>query len=218
MASYNAPLQSYSGLASLLNSTKTASVVFLGIPLEHGIRRFQMAQPLSTPAIKSVDADVVGNISSRHPGGRPRKLNADRFLRICALVERGITNTQACKAEDVDYGGFRAHVRRKPWWAKRFQQADAIRDEYLRDFHLANVTKHSKECWAASAWILERPWPHLFALHYTQHRPADAAEGHPIGDAILAERLAEYGRLMVEMVEENAAKAIDIPVVTEATA
>jgi hypothetical protein len=150
-----------------------------------------MPQTLEAPSIKS-------NIAPRHPGGRPRKLNVERFLRICALVERGVTNTQACKAEDVDYGGFRTHVRRKPWWAKRFQQADQIRDEYVRDFHLANITKHAKGyqdgetmvrgSWAASAWILERKFPHLFALHYTQHRTNDAND-KPIYAELTREQL-----------------------------
>lgn len=138
-----------------------------------------MAQLLDPYAIKGGN----GN-SPRHPGGRPVKLDFKRFLRVCALVERGLTNTQACQAEGVNYSGFRSHVRRKPWWAKRFQHADQIRDEYLRDFHLANITKHAKGyqdgetfvrgSWAASAWILERKFPNLFALHYTQHRTADA--------------------------------------------
>jgi hypothetical protein len=100
------------------------------------------------------------------------------------------------------------------WGEKRFQQADQIRDEYLRDYHLANVTKHSKEFWAASAWILERRWPQLFALHYTQHRTAEATE-QSIGEAIPAERLARYGELMLEMAEENrvqeAAKVASLP-------
>jgi hypothetical protein len=175
-----------------------------------------MAKPLETDPIKTVNGDavVVGNTLPRHPGGRPRKLTVECFLRICALVQQGLTNTQACKVENINYSGFRMHVRSKPWWAKRFQHADQIRDEYLRDFHLSNITKHAKESWAASAWILERRWPKHFALHYTQHRTTEATE-QSVGEAIPAERLARYGELMLQMAAEDrvqeAAKVVTLP-------
>jgi hypothetical protein len=153
-----------------------------------------------------IDAIIKGGNGNlpRHPGGRPVKLTVERFLRICALVERGITNTQACQAEGINYSGFRSHVRRKPWWAKRFQHADQIRDEYLRDFHLANVTKDAKGyqdgetfvrgSWAASAWILERKFPQLFALRYTQHRTGDNAEKPQYAELTREQLLASIAR------------------------
>ena len=169
-----------------------------------------MAQPIEADAIKGAN----GN-SPRHAGGRPRKLTAACFVRICAWVQQGLTNTQACKVEGVDYGGFRTHVRRKHWWAKRFQMADQIRDEYLRDFHLSNITKHAKESWAASAWILERRWPQLFALHYTQHRDTDDVQQNAVYRQLTREELLETIRIS-QAVELEAPKGF-VPRLVELT-
>ena len=65
---------------------------------------------------------------ARLPRGRPCKLNVECFLRICGWIQQGLTNTEACEAEDIDYGGFRVRVRQKPSWAKRLHQAGQIRD------------------------------------------------------------------------------------------
>jgi hypothetical protein len=168
-------------------------------------------------AAQTIETEVI---KSRHPGGRPPKLTVARFLRICALIEKeGKCTTAACRIEGVDYSGFRAHVRRKPWWQKRYLHADQLRDEVLQDIYLGIMTRHAvKEDgpWQVTAWLLERRWPNKFALHYTEHRDADAAEGQPIGETIPAERLAHYGKLMLEMAQENAAKTAEFRVVTEA--
>lgn len=172
------------------------------------------AQALEAEVIKSVNGNaVVVDDSPRHRG-RPRKLTVKRFLAICALVQKGVTNTQACLAEDINYSGFRTHVRRKRWWAKRFQIADQIRDEYMRDYHLAQITKHAKEGnWLCSAWVLERRFPHLFALHYTEHRTAESVE-ESVGTELPAEVLARHRALMLELAREDEAKqakAVELP-------
>lgn len=166
-----------------------------------------MPQALETDVIKSVNGNavVVGNDSPRHAGGRPVKLTVKRFLAICTWIQQGKSNTLACRAENVDYTTFRLHVRNKPRWRKRYEHADQIRDEFLRDVHLTNIVRHAEKNWAASAWILERKFPHLFALHFANRDNASTVE-QPIGDAIPAERLAEYGRLMLEFAEEAKAK------------
>ena len=62
---------------------------------------------------------------------------------------------------------------------------------------------------------LSAEFPHLFALHYA-NRPENTGNSQPIGNEIPAERLAHYGKLMLEMAEEErareAAKAVEIPV------
>ena len=50
----------------------------------------------------------------------------------------------------------------------------------------------------------ERVYPNEFALRTVNREHASAEQ--PIGNEIPAERLAEYGRLMLEMAEENKAK------------
>ena len=165
-----------------------------------------MPQALEADVIKSVNGNavVVGNDSPRERG-RPVKLTVKRFLAICTWIQQGKSNTLACRAENVDYTTFRLHVRNKPRWRKRYEHADAVRDEFLRDVHLTNIIRHAEKNWLASAWILERKFPHLFALHFANRDNANAAE-QPIGNEIPAERLAEYGRLMLEFAEENKAR------------
>jgi hypothetical protein len=148
-----------------------------------------MAQTLKPDAIKGAN----GN-SPRHAGGRPLRVTVARFLRICALIQEGKCNSAACKIEGVDYSGFRAHVRRKPWWQKRYLHADQVRDEYLKDLYLGIVSHHAKESWQAAAWILERKWPALFALHFT-HRDTNATEQPQVYRALTREELLETIRI-----------------------
>jgi hypothetical protein len=157
--------------------------------------------PLQIDDIKSVQVDVVVEPRPRNAGGRPKKLTVRRFLRICDWIQKGKSNTLACQTEDVDYSGFRAHVRRKPWWRKRYEHADQVRDEYLRDIHLTNIVRHSDNNWQASAWLLERKFPDLFALR-SVNRNINSSEV-PIGDQVGIEELQRYSRLMLEFAKEQ---------------
>lgn len=167
---------------------------------------------LETDVVKSVQVDVVcvDEDSPRHAGGRPLKLNVQRFLRICGWIQKGKSNSESCRIEQIDYTSFCAHKRRKKRWQWRYELADRVRDDYLRDWHLGNVVRHSENNWVASAWLLERKFPHLFAL-----RPVNRDNGQSdqlVGDKIPAERLSEYGREMLEFArEEEARKAAPQP-------
>jgi hypothetical protein len=150
-------------------------------------------------AAQTIETEVI---KSRHPGGRKPKLTVARFLRICALIEKeGKCTTAACRIEGVDYSGFRAHVRRKPWWQKRYLHADQLRDEVLQDIYLGIMTRHAvKEDgpWQVTAWLLERRWPNKFALHYTEHRDSNSTE-QPLGNLVPLETLVEDARLAAEV-------------------
>lgn len=54
---------------------------------------------------------------------------------------------------------------------------------------------------------LERKYPNEFSLRNVS-RTDDTGGSQPIGNEIPAERLAEYGRLMLEMAEEDKAKEL----------
>jgi hypothetical protein len=157
-----------------------------------------------------IESEAVVVSDERHPGGRPLKMTVQRFLRICAWIEKGKSNLEACRIEQVRYTSFRGHAQKKPRWQKRYELADRTRDNFLRDFHLANIVKHSEKQWTASAWLLERKFPSAFAMR-TVSRPDDAAH-KTIEDEIPAEVLAKHRARMLELARqdeaETAAKAL----------
>jgi transposase len=179
---------------------------------------------MSVPAFDSdvvkeipIDTVRVGN-NLRHAGGRPVKMTVKRFLQICDWIQQGRSNTVACRAEGVDYTTFRAHIRKNKRWTYRYELADKIRDEFLRDVHLTNIAHHAKENWQASAWLLERKFPSAYALHF-KDRDSDNLERR-LQAEIPAEVLAENRALMLEMAREDEAKAAakmatELPVVEQ---
>src|SRR6516164_4423813 len=75
--------------------------------------------------------------------GRPLFLNARRFIRICHLIEQGESASEACRRECVTYRNFRLHVSRSTKYQRRLKQAVEVREHFLREFHIANITKHA---------------------------------------------------------------------------
>ncbi len=100
----------------------------------------------------------------REVGGRPLFLDARRFVRICRHIEQGESISEACRLELVHYTGFRRHVKRNPKYQRRLKQAEETREEFLREFHIANIRKHAPKNVLASLWWLERRYPNQFAL------------------------------------------------------
>jgi hypothetical protein len=167
-----------------------------------------MAQTLQTDVVKEMPAAAVliREESPRHAGGRPLRLNVKKFLKICAWIQAGKSNTTACRAENIDYSTFWFHTRRKPRWRLRYEHANSMRDQFLCDVHLTNIVRHAEQNWAASAWILERKFPALFALHFKE-RSSDTT-ALPVGNEIPISRLQEYGKLMLELAQETAEKEL----------
>ena len=100
---------------------------------------------------KRHSAEIVRDV-----GGRPLFLTARRFIKICRWIERGESISEACRLELVTYRGFRAHVKRNPKYQRRLREAEETREEFLREFHIANVRKHAPKNLLASLWWLER--------------------------------------------------------------
>jgi hypothetical protein len=133
--------------------------------------------------------------------GRPLFLTARRFLTICKMVEAGARVTEACRQSLVSYAGFRNHVARNPKYQRRLKKAEKIRDEVWKDYALEMIKQAMPKNWVAAMTYIERVYPGEFALrNFTRANPS---EERPIGNEIPAERLAKYGRLMLEMAEEN---------------
>src|SRR5467141_2550577 len=118
----------------------------------------------------------------RDVGGRPLFLTPKRFIRICRWIEQGESASEACRLELVTYQGFRQHVKRNPKYQRRLKEAEETREEFLREYHIANIRKHAPRNLLASLWWLERTAPSRFALRPV-YRPEAQAEA-AIGDKI----------------------------------
>jgi hypothetical protein len=153
----------------------------------------------------SINLEVVRDEPAGRNPWRPTTLTIRRFLKICHAIEGGSAITHACESQLISYSRFRFRVSRSARLQERLKEAEATREGFLMEFHIDNIKKHAPRNVLASLWWLERRHPNLFALRRVDRDTDTSAQ--PIGDAIPAERLAEYGRLMLEMAQENAAKA-----------
>jgi hypothetical protein len=149
--------------------------------------------------VKEAQLEVVRDVV-----GRPLFLTARRFIRICRHIEQGESISEACRLELVHYTGFRRHVKANPKYQKRLKEAEETREEFLREYHIANIRKHAPRNVLASLWWLERRFPNQFAL-----KPVRRSEGsgeQPIGDRIDENQLRRYSELMDQFRRENEAK------------
>jgi hypothetical protein len=141
----------------------------------------------------------------RDIGGRPLFLTARRFIRICRWIEQGESASEACRLELVTYQGFRQHVKRNPKYQRRLKEAEETREEFLREYHIANIRKHAPRNLLASLWWLERRHPSRFALRNVYR--SDGSTDQPVGDKIDEEQLRRYAALMEDFRRENESKA-----------
>src|SRR4029077_13096403 len=98
-----------------------------------------------------IDLQVVREPSH---AGRRLFLNARRFFRICHLIQKGAPATGACRAEGVSYQIFRLRVTQNLKYQRRLKQAEEVREHLLREFHIANITRHAAKNVAASMFWL----------------------------------------------------------------
>jgi hypothetical protein len=133
-----------------------------------------------------------------HAGGRPLLLNARRFIRICRAIERGESTSEACRQQLTTYRNFRMHVARNPKYQRRLRQAEEVREHFLREFHIANITKHAAKNVAASMFWLERRYPNEFALKTVNRDSGDM------------EQLAQCNKISLEQLVANAKLAAEI--------
>src|SRR5260221_12254253 len=126
--------------------------------------------------------------------GRPLFLTSRRFIRICRWIQQGESASEACRLELVTYQGFRAHVKRNPKYQRRLKEAEETREDFLREFHIANIRKHAPRNLLASLWWLERRFPHQFALRNV-NRPEGSTD-RPVGKEVDEEQLRRSAALM----------------------
>ena len=141
----------------------------------------------------------------RDVGGRPLFLTPRRFIRICRWIEQGESASEACRLELVTYQGFRQHVKRNPKYQRRLKEAEETREEFLREYHIANIRKHAPRNVLASLWWLERRFPNQFALRNVNR--SEGSTDRPVGNEVDEEQLRRYAALMNSFQRENEVRA-----------
>jgi hypothetical protein len=148
---------------------------------------------------KEIELEVV-RLGEFRPPWRPLFLTARRFIRICHWIEHGESASEACRRELVTYRNFRLHVTRSAKYQRRLKQAEEIREHFLREFHISNITKHAAKNVAASMFWLERRYPAEFALRVV-NRQINSQE--PVLDRVSPEQLIEDIRLAQQVANER---------------
>jgi hypothetical protein len=152
---------------------------------------------LAQPERPIIELEVV-RCDEPRSGGRPLFLDARRFIRICHHIERGESASEACRRELVTYRNFRMHVARNPKYQRRLKQADEVREHFLREYHIANITKHAEKNVTASMFWLERKFPNEFSLKQVV-RDSGGVEQQLVCDKISLEQLVENAKLAAEI-------------------
>jgi len=168
---------------------------------------------LAQPERPIIELEVV-RCDEPHSGGRPLFLDARRFIRICHHIERGESASEACRRELVTYRNFRMHVSRNPKYQWRLKQAEEVREHFLREFHIANITKHAAKTVAASMFWLERRYPNEFALK-TVSRDSAQMEQLPLCDKISLEQLVANAKLAAEIAANPPSGLAQAPKLTD---
>ena len=137
--------------------------------------------------------------------GRKRKLTPAIFEKIMAVIEAGGRVTPACRQHGISPVTLFMRVGRNLEEAKRFAEAKQIRLQKWHEEWLGEMHEHAKRSPWATAWLLERNFPELYALREFVRPVANGSQ--LVGDKVPEERLREYGRLMLEFAQQNQAKA-----------
>jgi hypothetical protein len=137
--------------------------------------------------------------------GRKRKLTPAVFEKIMAAVEEGARITPACRQRGISPKTLFMRVIRDQEAATRFTQAKKLRLQKWHEEWLGEMHEHAKRSPWATAWLLERNFPELYALREFT-RPITAESGQPIGDKVDVDQLQRYAALMEDFRCENAAK------------
>ena len=160
---------------------------------------------------QAVPLEVVRDdeTSTEIKAGRKRKLTPAIFEKIMAVIESGGRVTPACRQHGISPVTLFMRVGRNPEEAKRFAEAKQIRLQKWHEEWLGEMHEHAKRSPWATAWLLERNFPELYALREFTRPVTNGSQ--PIGDQVSVERLREYSRLMLEFAQQNEARTPSLP-------
>jgi hypothetical protein len=131
-----------------------------------------------------------------------------------AAIEGGSQVASACRSYGISERTVFMRVLRDPEMAKRFAQAKQVRLQKRHEEWLGVMHEHAKRSPWATAWLLERNFPELYALREFTRPVTNGSQ--PIGDRVSEERLREYGRLMLEFAQQNESKTPSLPALESA--
>jgi hypothetical protein len=159
------------------------------------------------PAAQAVPLEVVRDDDSplEVKVGRKRKLTPAVFEKIMAAIEEGSRVTPACREHGISPKTLFMRVARNQEESKRFVEAKRLRLQKWHEEWLGEMHEHAKRSPWATAWLLERNFPELYALREFS-RAVTAGSGQPIGDKIDEDQLRRYAALMEDFRQENQAK------------
>lgn len=144
------------------------------------------------------------NGNGKNKGGRPTKLTPQVIDIIERCLRAGLTYERAAIVAGVSYSQFGAWKAKKPWFSAAVKKAEAEGQLY----HLDKIRKATS--WQASAWFLERKYPHEWArteiLTIEGRKKALAAE---LGAATSPEMIAAYRDIRIALgLPLNASQAL----------
>jgi len=162
----------------------------------------QPTQPAcSTPEAIPLEVVEDDETSRGTEVGRKRLLTPEIFEKIMAAIEEGARVTPACRKHGISPKTLFMRVMREPEEAKRFAEAKQIRLAKWHEEWLGEMHEHAKRSSWATAWLLERNFPELYALREFVRPVAKGSQ--LVGDKVPEERLREYGRLMLEFAQQS---------------
>jgi hypothetical protein len=146
-------------------------------------------------------------INGAKSNGRPKKMTARLFIKICRQIEMGGVETAVCEAEGVQYATMWLHCSRKPNWKQRLEKAREIRKDAWHEMHVQNVMMQAPKNVAASLWFLERAFPEKYALRTVQR---SITSHELVMDRVSPEQLIEDIKLAREVAGERP-QLTDVP-------
>jgi hypothetical protein len=167
-----------------------------------------MESQRTRPTAEAVPLEVVRDDDSslEVKVGRKRKLTPAIFEKIMAAIDEGARITPACREHGISPKTVFMRVGRDPEAARRFTQAKQVRLQKWHEEWLGEMLEHAKRSPWATAWLLERNFPELYALREFT-RAVTAGSGQPIGDKIDEDQLRRYAAQMEDFRRETEAKA-----------
>jgi hypothetical protein len=118
--------------------------------------------------------------------------------------EEGARITPACREHGISPKTVFMRVGRDPEAARRFTQAKQVRLQKWHEEWLGEMHEHAKRSPWATAWLLERNFPELYALREFTRPVTNGSQS--IGDKVSEDQLRKYAELMEHFRQENGAK------------
>jgi hypothetical protein len=109
--------------------------------------------------IAEVKPVMLSPTAGRRKIGRRSKFTPEVQAILTDAVSHGVPFNAACARAGIAYRTFAEWMNDKPHFAQEIKKAEAAGMQH----HLENIERAAAKTWQASAWILERRWPKLFA-------------------------------------------------------